>query len=337
MTCLETIQPKASGHLPTLAEIEAAAAALASVMQPTPQTTYALLNQRLGATLWVKHENHTPLGSFKLRGGLTYMRHLLQAQPDLAGVIAATRGNHGQSVALGAQQLGLPCTIVVPHGNSPGKNRAMQALGAKLVVEGRDMLEACQFAARLAETEGLHMVSSFHPWLVAGVSTYGLEFLQACPRLETVYVAIGKGSGICGMVAARNALGLDTEIVGVVAEGAPAYALAFAQKQNVETESAQTIACGVACRDTDPLALEMILPNVSRVITVSEAQILEAMRLYFEDTKNLAEGAGAVSLAGFLTEKEHQQGKEVGVVLSGGNVDADLLQQALSPAPFSGG
>ncbi|KZD06443.1 threonine dehydratase [Oceanibaculum pacificum] len=313
-------------------QIEQAAALVHSVMAPTPHLCWPLLAERAGCELWVKHENHTPIGAFKVRGGLTYMDDLKRRAPETPGVIAATRGNHGQSVGFAAKRTGIPAVIVVPVGNSREKNAAMRALGVELVEHGDDFQEAYEFSQRLAADRGLHMLRSFHPMLVAGVATYGYEFLSARPDLEVVYVPIGLGSGICGMIAARDALGLKTEIVGVVTEGAAAYKLSFEQGKPVSTNSADTMADGLACRVPDPGALEMILKGAARIVAVSDAEIKAAMRHYYTDTHNLAEGSGAAGLAAILKERESLRGRRIGTVLSGGNIDLDLYRSVLNEA-----
>ena len=316
--------------LPTLARLEAAATLVHAVMPPTPQHCWPLLGQRAGAEVWVKHENHTPLGAFKVRGGLLYMQELKQQQPDVAGVVAATRGNHGQSVAFAARRAGLVAVIVVPRGNSVEKNAAMRALGGELVEHGDDFQAAYEYAAGLAAERKLHPVRSFHPALVAGVGSYGLELLRAVADIDTVYVPIGLGSGICGTMAARDALGLKTKVVGVVAENAAAYALSFAKKAPVSTNSADTIADGMACRVPDKDALEFIVKGAERIVTVSEDEIKAAMRHYFTDTHNLAEGAGAAPLAALLQERRRMAGKRVALILSGGNIDRPLYASVLN-------
>ena len=315
--------------LPALADLEAAATTVHGVMPPTPQYCWPLLSQRTGAETWVKHENHTPVGAFKLRGGLVYMQRLKREQPDVAGVIAATRGNHGQSVAFAAARAGLAAVIVVPHGNSAEKNAAMRALGAELIEHGHDFQAAYEHAMGLAAARRLHALRSFHPWLVAGVGSYALELFRAVPDIDTVYVPIGLGSGICGTMAARDALGLRTKVVGVVAENAAAYALSFAQKAAVSTNSADTIADGMACRVPDNDALAAILAGAERVVTVSEDAIKAAMRHYFTDTHNLVEGAGAAPLAALLQERPRMAGKRVALILSGGNIDRPLYAGVL--------
>ncbi len=318
--------------LPRKSGIEAAAETVYAALPPTPQYAWPLLAERCGATVWVKHENHTPIGAFKVRGGLLYMARLCADQPGVNGVIAATRGNHGQSIAFAARANGLAAVIVVPDGNSAEKNAAMRALGAELVVHGHDFQAAFEYAEGLADERRLTMVPSFAADLVEGVSTYAMELLTAVPDLDTLYVPIGLGSGICGCIAAREALGLTTKIVGVVAENAPCYALSFAQGQPVSTNSADTMADGLACRVPDDDAVALINRYAERIVTVSEAEIRAAMRHYFTDTHNAAEGAGAAALAALLQERDQASGQTVGLVLSGGNVDRDVFQAVLAEA-----
>ena len=310
--------------MPSLAELEAAARVVHAAMPPTPQYAWPLLAARTGCEVWVKHENHTPTGAFKVRGGLHYVSRLAAGTP---GLVSATRGNHGQSLAFAGRRQGLPVTILVPHGNSTEKNAAMRALGAELIEHGRDFDEAKDEAFRLSRERGLAIVPPFHPDLVAGVATYALEFFRGAPALDTVYVPIGMGSGICGTIAARDALGLATKVVGVQAEGAPSYALSIAAGKVVTTEQAETFADGVATRVPDPAAFEIIRRGADRIVTVSEAAIAEAMRAYFTDTHNLAEGAGAVPLAALLKERDTMRGRRVGLILSGGNVDIELFRR----------
>ncbi len=306
-------------------DLRDAAEIVAAHMPSTPQYCWPLLCERAGAEVWVKHENHTPIGAFKVRGGLNFMTRLKAEQPDCPGVITATRGNHGQSVALAGSKVGIESTVLVPHGNNPEKNAAMHAYGAELIEHGEDFQEAKEYAAELGAERGLTMIPPFHPWLVAGVGTYSMEFLSAIADLDTVYVPIGMGSGICGMISARDALGSTTEIVGVVADNAPSYALSFETGEPVPTNSADTIADGMACRVPDPAALEIILAGAARIVRLSEDEILDAMAIYFTDTHNLAEGAGAAPLAGLLKERDKMTGKKVGLILSGGNADRALF------------
>ena len=323
-------------QLPSLSQIREAQTVVYRHMPPTPQYSWPLINQRLsteqkpGVDAWIKHENHSPVGAFKLRGALVYMDWLKQTKPDLVGVVAATRGNHGQGVGMAARLLGLKAVIVVPHGNSKEKNRAMLAQGVELVEHGRDFQESLEFASTLAEERGFTMIDSFHERLVMGTATYALEFLEAAPQLDVIYLPIGLGSSICGVVSARNALGLKTEIVGVVAAQSPSYALSFAQHQVVEAPSLTEIADGLACRKPNPLAMEVIWENVARIVEVPESAIAEAMRVLHQDTHNLAEGAGAAGLAAALKEKHQLQGKRIGIVLTGGNVDREMYERALA-------
>ena len=316
--------------LATLDELEAAAREVHAHVAPTPQIHWPLLSRRAGCEVWVKHENHTPIGAFKVRGGLTFMAALKRERPDVPGVITATRGNHGQSVGFAARALGIPATVIVPFGNNPEKNAAMRAFGVELVEHGHDFQAAYEETGHQAEARGLHIIPPFHPMLVRGVATYSLEFLRAHPDLHTVYVPIGMGSGISGMITARDALGLETRIVGVVADNAPAYALSFKEGGAVSTNSADTLADGVACRVPAADAVPIICEHAARVITVSEDEIRAAIRLYFSATHNLVEGAGAAALAALMQERAAMAGRTVGVVLSGGNIDRALYQDILS-------
>lgn len=313
----------------SLADIEAAARLVRGTIAPTPQYCWPLLAERLGAEVWVKHENHTPIGAFKLRGGLAYFDHLARSGDGARGVISATRGNHGQSVGFAARRFGLKATIVVPHGNSASKNAAMRALGVELVEHGDDFQAAREHAEALAGSRGLHMVPSFHPLLVSGVATYSLELLRAVPGIEVAYVPIGLGSGICGMVAARDALGLRTEIVGVVSAEAPAYARSFAARRPVEQPARTLLGDGMACRVPEPAALEVIWRGVERIVEVSDGELAAAMRLLFDCTHNVAEGAGAAALAAAHQERARIAGRKVAVVLSGGNVDGEVFAEVL--------
>lgn len=301
-------------------------------MAPTPQYAWPLLAARAGCRVWVKHENHTPIGAFKLRGGLVYMAALKRDRPEVGGVIAATRGNHGQSIAYAAARAGLACVLVVPHGNSVEKNAAMEAWGAELVVEGHDFQAALEHARDRAASEDLHFVESFHPQLIKGVASYSLELFEAVPDLDAVYVPIGLGSGICGAIAARDALGRKTEVIGVCSTEAACYALSFAKGEPVSTNSADTLADGMACRVPVAEAVEIINRGAARIVTVSEAELKSAMRALYQDTHNLAEGAGAAATAALLQERERMSGKTVGVILSGGNIDIDLYRAILAEA-----
>jgi threonine dehydratase len=319
-------------QLPTLDDLHRATEIVRTVMPATPQYTWPLLNHRAGAELWVKHENHSPVGAFKLRGAAIYMDWLKHSDPSVKGVIAATRGNHGQGVALAAARLGLTSTIVVPHGNSREKNRAMQALGAELLEHGEDFQAALEYATALAETRGLHMIPSFHPLLVRGAGTYALEMLNATPELDAIYVPIGMGSSICGVISVRNALGQKTKIIGVVASDAPAYALSFREHKPISHPSTARLADGLSCRVPAPEALDIILANVDHIVEVTEQETAAAMRAYYEDTHNVAEGASSAALAGLLKERETLRGQRIGVVLTGGNIDRELFLEFLQRA-----
>ncbi|HEY1902645.1 MAG TPA: threonine dehydratase [Terracidiphilus sp.] len=319
-----------SMQLPSLAQIHDAQAVVYRHMPSTPQYTWPLLNKRMGTEVWVKHENHGPVGAFKLRGALVYMDWLQQSHPTLGGVVAATRGNHGQGVGMAARLAGLRAVIVVPHGNSKEKNNAMLAQGAELVEHGRDFQESLEFARSLAGEMGFLMIDSFHERLVMGTATYALEFFQSAPPVDTIYVPIGLGSSVSGVSAARNALGLKTEIVGVVAAASPSYALSFKEQKVVEAPSKTILADGLACRTPNAEAMEIIWANVARMIEVSDDEIAHAMRAYYQDTHNLAEGAGAAALAGALKEKSLHGAKRVGVVLTGGNVDRETYADVLA-------
>lgn len=315
----------------TREDLEATSRWLGGLLPPTPQIAWPLLAERYGAAeVWVKHENHLPTGAFKVRGGLHYLEHLRREEPGFTGVVTATRGNHGQSIAFAARRLGLRAVIVVPQGNSREKNRAMRALGAELVEAGHDFQAAREHSLQLAEQEGLHLIPSFHPLLVRGVATYGLEWLRAAPGLHTVYVPIGMGSGICGVIAARDALGSATRVVGVVAERAPAYALSFEAGRAVATERADTFADGIATRSPDPEALAIIRRGAERVVQVSEEGLKEAMRAMFSDVHQVAEGAAAAPLAALAQERDRMRGRKVGVVLSGGNIDREAYAGILA-------
>ncbi|HTP97992.1 MAG TPA: threonine dehydratase [Casimicrobiaceae bacterium] len=314
---------------PTLADIEAAARNVYAAMSPTPQYAWPLLAQRAGCEAWVKHENHTPVGAFKVRGGLNLLALLTSRDPHFPGVISATRGNHGQSLAFAARRHGVRCRIVVPEGNSRGKNAAMKAFGADLIVHGRDFDEAREHAASLARSEDLRFIGPFEPELVAGVATYALEFFRAVPDLNTVFVPIGCGSGICGLIHARDALGLSTRIVGVVSSNANAYAQSFRERVRVETATALTVADGMAVRVPVQAALDIIYAGAEDVVEVTDSEVEAAMRFYYDDTHQLAEGAGAAPLAALLKAPQ-REGKRMGVVLTGGNVDRDVYARVLS-------
>jgi threonine dehydratase len=314
-----------------LRQLERAQEIVGAAMPPTPAHPWPLLSQRLGASVVVKHENHTPTGAFKVRGGLVYVDRLKRERPATAGLISATRGNHGQSLAFAAGRYGLPVTILVPCGNSVEKNRAMRAFGADLIEHGDDFQAAREEAYRRAETNGREIVPAFHPDLVLGVATYALELLRTARDLDVIYVPIGQGSGVCGCILARDLLGLKTEIVGVQSMLAPSYALSFAAGRVVTTETSDTLADGMATRIPDPDALAIIRRGASRIVQVTDDEIGAAIRAYWTDTHNLAEGAGAAPLAAALQEKNKLQGKRIGLILSGGNIDFDLFRRWVGP------
>lgn len=324
-----------------LPALEAAARLVHGVFPPTPHYAWPLLAARTGAEVWVKHENHTPTGAFKVRGGLTYFDRLARERPGVRGVISATRGNHGQSLAFAGARAGVPVTIVVPFGNSVEKNAAMRAQGATLIEHGEDFDAARTEAFRLAQELGLEFAPSFAPDLVLGVATYALELFRGAPVLDALYVPIGLGSGICGCIAARDLLGLPTEIIGVQSTEAAAYALSFAAGEVVEVPSADTRADGMATRIPDRHALAIIRgglhpdsphldgegrPGAARIVTVTDEEVAAAIRAYWQDTHNLAEGAGAAPLAALLQEADRMRGRRVGVILCGGNIDLDLFR-----------
>jgi threonine dehydratase len=313
----------------SLDELNEAATTVRALVPPTPAYAWPLLARRLGTEVVVKHENHTPTGSFKVRGGLVYVNALCRAERNLKGLVTATRGNHGQSIALAAARNRIPVVIVVPRGNSREKNAAMEAFGGQLVTAGKDFDESRVAAVRIQHERGYHYVPSFHRDLVKGVATYALELFASFADLDVVYVPIGMGSGICGVITVRDLLGLKTEIVGVVAANAPAYALSFEAGRPVPTDTALTFADGMACRDPQAEAFEIVKQGAARVVSVSEEEIAEAMRIYYATTHNLAEGAGAAPLAALIKEKTRYAGKRAGLILSGGNIDMPLFAQVL--------
>lgn len=316
-------------NLPTLSDIEAAAQVVYRDFPPTPQYRWALLSQRLGTECWIKHENHTPVGAFKIRGGLTYFDQLRQKGALPREVVSATRGNHGQSMGWAARAHGVACTIVVPRGNSVEKNAAMRALGVQLIEHGDDFQESREHARRLATDRGAHMVPSFHKDLLRGVSTYWWEFLRAVPQLDVVYVPIGQGSGACSAVAAKRALGHPARIVGVVSAHATTYADSIAAGRVVEAPVTTELADGMACRAADAEALAILAPALDHIVQVTDDEVAQAMRALFADTHNVAEGAGAAAFAAAMQEKESLKGQTVGVTLCGGNVDSATFAKVL--------
>lgn len=309
-----------------LADLDAARARVAEHVPPTPARRWPLLERSTGTETWVKHENHNPTGAFKVRGGVNYCAQVAGGP----GLISASRGNHSQSLAFAGSRYGVPVTIVVPEGNSPDKNAATEAFGAELVVHGRDFQESLEHAGKLAEQRGLTVVPPFHPWLVEGVATYAAELHEAVPDLDVIYVPVGMGSGICANIAVRDLLGRATEVVGVVSERAPAYALSFEAGDVVATPSADTFVDGVACRTPDPEAVRRIVAGAARIVQVSEEAAAEAMALMYRSNHNLPEPAGSLALAGLLAEKDRVAGKRVAVIQTGANADFDVLARAFS-------
>jgi threonine dehydratase len=316
--------------LPSLAELESAAQLVRRFVPPTPQYSWPLLNQRAGCEVWVKHENHTPVGAFKVRGGMVFMDWLRRTHPDTVGVISATRGNHGQSLAFAARRFGFKAVVVVPQANSREKNAAVRALGAELVEHGHDFHAADHYADELAHDRRLFRMPSFDLKLVRGVASYALELFQGAPALDAVFVPIGWGSGAIGLASARNALGLKTRIIGVVSASAPTYALSLVAGRVVEQSSATRIADGIAISRAHEVALEIVRSELDHVIQVSDDEVEDAMRVIFSDTHNVAEGAGAAALAALLKNQDAWSGKRVGVILSGGNVDRDVFARTIS-------
>jgi threonine dehydratase len=323
-------QYTAEPSLPGREDIESAARFLAPLVPPTPQYVWPQVAAAFGAEVWIKHENHTPIGAFKARSAAVYFRKLMEREPGCRGVITATRGNHGQAVGLAARRFKLPATIYVPQGNSVEKNTAMRALGATLVEHGQDFQESREEAARVAERDGLHMVPAFHPDIVLGVSTYWAELFRAAPDLDVLYVPIGQGSGVCAAAAARNIWSPRTKIVGVVSAHAPTFSRSFAARRVIEAPVETRLGDGMACRKPDADALTLILANVERILEVTDTELAAAMRGLFAMTHNVAEGAGAAAFAAAWRERESLAGKRVSVALTGGNVDTSVFADVLA-------
>ena len=314
----------------TLPELRAAAQSVHAILQPTPQYAWPRLSEATGCRVWVKHENHTPTGAFKVRGGIIYLDTLRRNGRPIKGVVTATRGNHGQSIAFSAARHGIPATIVVPRGNASDQNAAMRAFGATVIEHGRDFDEAREECARLAAEQDLHLIPPFHRDLVLGVATYAVELFEAVPSVDTVYVPIGMGSGIAGLITARDLLGLSVEIVGVVAVNAPAMALSFEAGHPVPTAEARTFADGIATRQPNEEAVAIIRKGAARIVRVSEEELAAGVRTYFRTTHHVVEGAAAAPLAALLQECEQMQGKTVGLVMTGSNIDARVYGRILS-------
>lgn len=319
-----------------LSELRHAQTIVNQVMPSTPQYRWPLLCAEAGCDVWLKHENHTPTGAFKVRGGLVYLQQLKDQEALPRGLITATRGNHGQSIPFAARRHNVPVTVLAPRGNSREKNEAMVAWGADLIEFGDDFDAARIEAARLAEAQGLQFAPSFHPTLVLGVATYALELFTAVESLDAVYVPIGMGSGICGVIAVRDLLGLSTEVVGVVSSAAAAMRLSWEQGEIVETETAATFADGMACRVPNPEAFAFIREGAASVVEVDDASVAAAMRSLFRHTHNVVEGAGAAAYAALLQDRERLAGRRVAAIVTGGNVDSDVFRQVLAgetPSP----
>jgi threonine dehydratase len=314
----------------TLAEIESVLPIVRSAVSATPQYAWPQLAARVGADVFVKHENHTPIGAFKVRGGIVYMDRLRREQPRIEGIVSATRGNHGQSLAFAARRAGIAATVVVPRGNSTEKNAAMRTFGAELIEYGHDFDEAKEHAVVIARQRGYALTPAFHRDLVIGVATYAYEFFHALSDLHTVYVPIGLGSGICGVIGMRDALGLATRIVGVIAQNANAYARSFAAGEVVATDTANTFADGLAVRVPDATALAVIRGGADRIVEVSESELVEAICIYFSDTHTLAEGAGAAPLAALIKERARMGGRRVGLIMTGQNIDRAVMCDVLA-------
>ncbi len=322
--CMAEVAGVRKTKLPTMAEVAAAGELVYSFMRPTPQYYWPLLAERVGTEVWVKHENYTPIGAFKARTAVVYVDELIKREPRTRGLITATRGNHGHSVALAAKRFGLPATILVPHGNSREKNASMRAQGATLIEFGEDYQAAREKAAAMAAEQGLHMVPPFHYDIVRGVATYWMELFSSVKDIDVVYVPIGMGSGICAASAVRNGMGLKTKIIGVVSEDAPAYAESFAARLVIEAPATTRVADGMACRKPDEEALAIIVENVDHIVQVSDEEVEEAMRAMFTDTHCIVEGAGAAPLAAAMKERDSLREKRVALVASGGNVDREV-------------
>jgi threonine dehydratase len=312
-----------------LEDLEAAARIVYAAIAPTPQQRWPLLDARCGTAVWVKHENHTPVGAFKVRGGLVYFDHLTRTAAGVKGVIAATRGNHGQSVAFAAARYGIPAAVVVPHGNALTKNAAMRALGAELIESGHDFQASFEASEQIAAQRGWHMVPSFHELLVRGVASYSLELLRAVEAVDAMYVPIGLGSGICGAIAARDALGLKTRIVGVVSSGAPAVARSLESGRLVSHEVTTRIADGMSCRTPNAEALEIMKRSLDHVVEVTDEEVEHAIAALFSDTHNVVEGAGAAALAALLQERDRLRGHSVAIVLTGANIDPEPFARVI--------
>jgi threonine dehydratase len=314
-----------------LKQLEQAAAIVHKTIRPTLQHNWPQLCQSTGCDVWVKHENHTPTTAFKVRGGM-HLLHQISRSPDRPkGLISATRGNHGQSLAFAGSRADIPVSIVVPENNNQDQNRAIKSLGAELIIFGEDFEAARLHSLDLQQEYGYEPIPPFCRDLVVGVASYALEFLSTIKDMHTVYVPIGMGSGICGLIKTRDLLGLKTEIVGVVAEGAPTFSQSFEAGKIIPTKSVNTIADGVATRAPLEEAFDIILAGASRIVTVSDELIKAAMLQYYQSTHNLAEGAGAAPLAALNKERAKMKGKKVGLILTGGMIDLNRFIEYVKP------
>ena len=313
----------------TRAELEAVLPVVHAAVPPTPQFAWPLLKARTGIDVVVKHENHTPTGAFKVRGGIVYVDRLRRERPHVKGVITATRGNHGQSLAFACARAGIACTVVAPVGNSAEKNEAMKAFGAELIEHGRDFDEARERAVEIAQERGYEYGKSFDKDLVLGVATYAYELFTAEPELDAVFVPIGLGSGICGVIGARDALGCKAQVFGVVSDRANTYRLSLDAGRPVPTNSALTFADGMAVRIPDAQAFAIMQAGMAGLIEVTDDAVADAIRALYTDTHTLAEGAGAAAFAALMRERAAFQGKRVAVIVSGQNIDRPWMATVL--------
>ncbi len=298
-------------------------------LKPTPLIGHPLLSEWLGFPAWVKHENHNPTGSFKIRGGFNLVSHLSESEKS-RGVITATRGNHGQSVALACRTYGVRCVIAVPEGNNPEKNEAMKAFGSELLVHGRDFDEARERVEQIQAEQRLRYIHSANePLLVEGVGTYALEILEELPDVDCILVPVGGGSGISGVLTAVRAAAPKVQVIGVQAANAPSIYLSWKKGEKVTTDSADTMADGLATRVPFEMTFDIIHRYVDEVVTVTEEELMEAVFRIFQTTHNVAEGAGAATTAAAFKLRSRLAGKKVALVLSGGNITASLFQQVL--------
>jgi threonine dehydratase len=318
---------------PTLGDVYVARQRIADVVRPTPLLQHALLTSETGLDIWVKHENHNPTSAFKVRGGLNLVRSLSRDE-RAHGVVTASTGNHGQSIAMACQQESVRCTVFVPQGNNPEKNAAIAALGATVDEGGRDFDEARERCEQRAAATGARYVHSANePLLLAGVGTYALEIFETLPSVDVILVPIGGGSGACGNCIVRSALGAHTRVIGVQAANADAFTRSFRSGTRVIGESAQTFAEGMATRVTFDLTFELLTRELDDVVVLSEEELAAGVRLALRTTHNLAEGAGAASLAAAMKLRESLRGQRVVAVMSGGNLDAAKLRAIVQSTP----